>query len=130
MKISKQARRDAKGLFRSTFVSGVMEPNKVRQAVQAILTQKPRGYLAIVEHLARLVKLEEDRRSARIESAIPIPAEQQASLRNTLTRTYGPGLNISFVENPAIIGGLRIKVGSDVIDGSIQSRLKRLAEAF
>jgi F-type H+-transporting ATPase subunit delta len=130
MKISKQSRRGAKELFRSTFVNGVMDPTKVRQTVQAVISQKPRGYMPILEHLARLVKLEEDRRSAVVESAIPIPPEKQTALQESMTRVYGRGLNFSFVQNPNLIGGLRIRVGSDVIDGSIRSRLDRLAEAF
>jgi F-type H+-transporting ATPase subunit delta len=130
MKITKQARREAKELFRSTFVNGVMDANKVRQSVSAVLSQKPRGHLAILEHFKRLVKLEEDRRAAKIESAIPLPADQQATVQTTLNRIYGRGLNISFVQNPGLLGGLRIKVGSDVYDGSVQSRLQRLAEAF
>ena len=43
---------------------------------------------------------------------------------------YGNGLNISFTQNPGLIGGLRIKVGSDVFDGSVQARLAALAETF
>lgn len=130
MKITKQARRDAKEIFRSTFVNGVMDGSKVRQVVHIVLDTKPRGYIAILEHFKRLVKLEEDRRSARVESAIPLDPAQQQSIQGTLTRVYGPGLNIQFVQNPAVLGGLRVKVGSDVFDGTIQSRLQRLAEAF
>jgi F-type H+-transporting ATPase subunit delta len=39
-------------------------------------------------------------------------------------------LNISFVQNPALLGGLRIRVGSDVYDGSVRARLESLREAF
>ena len=46
------------------------------------------------------------------------------------SRIYGPGLNISFVQNPELIAGLRIKVGSDVYDGSVQARLAALQESF
>ena len=70
MKLTKQSRRDAKALFRSTFVNGVMDEAKVRTVVQKLMEAKPRGYLAILEHLKRLVKLEQDRRSAKIESAV------------------------------------------------------------
>src|SRR5437763_12519453 len=101
MKITKQSRREAKELFRSTFINGLMDANKVRQSVAAVLSQKPRGHLAILEHFKRLVKLEEDRRAAKIESAIPLPPDQQASVQATLNRIYGRGLSISFVQNPA-----------------------------
>jgi F-type H+-transporting ATPase subunit delta len=49
---------------------------------------------------------------------------------NKLSRIYGQGLNISFAQNPALLGGLRIKVGSDVYDGSVEARLQSLAESF
>lgn len=130
MKITKQARRDAKELFRSTFNNGVMDESKVRTAVKAVLEKKPRGFVAILEHFKRLVKLEQDRRSARVESAITLSPEQQAGVSSSLERIYGRGLNISFAQNPALVGGLRVRVGSDVYDGSIAARLHDLEEAF
>jgi F-type H+-transporting ATPase subunit delta len=39
-------------------------------------------------------------------------------------------LTISYTVNPELIGGLRIRVGNDVLDGSVQGRLTRLANAF
>lgn len=130
MKISKQARRDAKGLFRAAISNGVMDPAKVRRVVQQVITLKPRGYIAILEHFKRLVKLEEDRRAARVESAVPLSPEQQALVSSNLARLHGQGLNISFQQNSNLIGGLRVKVGSDVYDSSVAARLERLEEAF
>jgi F-type H+-transporting ATPase subunit delta len=98
--------------------------------VQQVINVKPRGYVAILSHFERLVKLDLERRSARIESALPLSPELQASVQSSLTRVYGSGLNTSFVQNPALIGGMRIKVGSDVYDGSIQARLAALQESF
>jgi|SRR5579859_7055026 len=130
MKISKQARREAKELFRSCFANGLMDENRVRQAVQAVIAQKPRGYVAILSHFQRLVKLDLNRRTARVESAAPLSSDIQAAVQNNLGRKYGPGLNVSFAQNPALIGGMRIQVGSDVYDGSVQARLAELREAF
>ncbi len=130
MKVNKLARREAKELFRSCLVNGLLEEARARQAVQRVLQAKPRGYLAILAHFERLVKLDLERRTARIESAVPLPPELQARLQAGLARTYGPGLNLSFGQNPALIGGLRIRVGSDVYDGSIKARLNALAESF
>src|SRR5438874_2148247 len=110
MKISKQARRDAKTLFRNTFVNDVMDEARVRNTVTQLLARKPRGYVGILGHLQRLVKLEQDRRSARVESALALDAQEQGTVKGNLTKRYGQGLNISFVHNPALIGGMRIKV--------------------
>jgi F-type H+-transporting ATPase subunit delta len=53
---------------------------------------------------------------------------QQEQVKSVLTKRYGPGLQFQFAQNPALIGGMRIKVGSDVFDGSIQGRLAQLQE--
>jgi F-type H+-transporting ATPase subunit delta len=130
MKAGKQVRREAKELFRSTFVNGVMDEGKVRTAVQKVLQVKPRGHLAILEQFKRLIKLEEARRAANVESAVALSPEQQASVSANLQRIYGRGLNISFQQNSSLIGGLRVRVGSDVYDGSVAARLNALAESF
>ena len=130
MKITKQARRDAKQLFRNTLVNSVMDESRVRQTVSALIAQKPRGYVAILSHLQRLVKLETERRTARVESATSLSAQEQGAVQQKLAARYWQGLNIIFSQNPALIGGLRVKVGSDVYDGSVQGRLNALKESF
>ncbi len=130
MKISKQARRDAKHLFLTCRTDALLDEAKVRQAVQAVVSQKPRGYVAILSHFHRLVKLDIDRRTATVESAVALPPATQESVKANLTRKYGAGLNLTFSQNAALIGGLRVKVGSDVYDGSVQARLNGLAESL
>jgi F-type H+-transporting ATPase subunit delta len=130
MKAGKQVRREAKELFRSTLVNGLMDEQKVRALVKRVLEVKPRAYIAILDVFKRLIKLEEARRAANVESAVPLSADQQASISANLQRIYGRGLNISFQQNPALIGGLRVRVGSDVYDGSVAGRLNNLSESF
>ena len=130
MRISRQARREAKELFRSCLAKGLLDEQRVRQAVTKVAEAKPRGYLAILTHFQRLLRLELTRRTAAVQSAAPLAAELQAELTGKLERIYGQGLAISFAQNRALIGGLRIKVGSDVYDGSVQARLNALAESF
>src|SRR5262245_33535056 len=130
MKVSKQARRDAKQLFRQCRVNGLLDEGRVRQTVQQVITRKPRGYVAILSHFQRLVKLDIARRTARVESAVELPENLRTGVQSNLARKYGSGLNISFEQNRALVGGLRVQVGSDVYDGSIQARLAALSESF
>lgn len=130
MKVSKQARREAKQLYLSCLVDGMLEEARVRQAVDLVCSRKPRGYLGMLKHFHRLVELAVRRRTAVVESAAPLPADLQASVQGSLTRLYGTGLRFAFTADPALIGGLRIQVGSDVFDGSVRGRLLAIKESF
>jgi len=128
MKISKQARRDGKSLFNTCKVNGVLDENRVRQTVSAVINQKPRGYVAILSHFQRLVKLDVERRTARVENAVESSPALMESIKAQIARRYGPNLDVQFRTNPELIGGIRVQVGSDVFDGSVRARLNDLAE--
>ncbi len=130
MKISKQSRRDAKQLFQACLVNGQLDEARVRQAVSAVIEKRPRGYVPTLSQFQRLVKLDLERRQARVESAVALPADTQASVQANLTQKYGSNLNFQFSVKPDLIGGLRVQVGSDVYDGSVKARLQNLQTSF
>jgi len=130
MKTTKKIRREAKQLFRLCLVDGSLDEGRVRQVVQRVLESKRRGSLALAVHLERLVRLDRSRRTAQVESAAPLPPDLQASVQAGLERIYGPRIITSFAQSPALIGGMRIKVGSDVYDGSIKAALDALENSF
>ncbi len=130
MKISKLAQREARQLFHSCRVNGLLDDNRVRQTVTLLLAKKPHGFVEILSRLHRLVKLDLEQRAARVESATPLPADLQADVANQIKKIYGSGADITFSQNPALIGGLRIQVGSDLYDGSVRMRLEKLEQSF
>ena len=130
MKTIKQIKRDAKHLFRLCLVNGSLDQGHVRQVVQSVLGSKRRGYLALATEFERLIRLEQMRHTARVESATPLSPEMRANVDASLIRLNGPGVSTSFAVNPALIGGMRIKVASDVYDGSLQGELAALEKSF
>jgi len=130
MKISKQNRRDAKELFRACLVNGLLDDKRVHQTVDEVLKVKPRGYGAILEQLQRLIKLDQAKRAAKIESAVALSPDLENAFRTNLERRYGKGLSFTFVQNPALLGGVRVQVGSDVYDDTVAARLNALQETF
>ena len=110
-------------MFRSCVVNGLLDENRARQAVTLTLEKKPRGYVGILSQFQRLLKLDIARRTARIESAAPLPAGYEDRLKEDLRKTYGEGLSFVVSQNPALVGGVRIQVGGDVYDGTVQARL-------
>ena len=130
MKGSKQSRRDAKQLFQSCQVDGALDEARVRQAVALLIEKKPRGYFGTLQEFQRLVKLDVNSRSARVESAVALSEAQQQEVRASLGRLKGADVEVEFAENADLIGGMRVKLGDDVYDGSVKTRLSRLAESF
>ena len=130
MKINKQAKREAKQLFRFCLVNGLLDENRVRNVVQHVVAAGRRDCPAILSHFRRLVRLEIVRRTATVESAAPLSPDLQAGIEAGLKRRYGPGLTAVFAHRPALIGGMRIQVGSDVYDGSVRAGLAALEQSF
>lgn len=130
MKVGKQSRRDGKALFNACCVNGVLDEAKVRQTVAAVIAQKPRGYVGTLTHLQRLIKLDLDRRSARVENAVETTPAQMDAIKTALAAKYGQGMNVTFWVNPALIGGVKIKAGSDIYDGSVAGRLAALNDTL
>jgi F-type H+-transporting ATPase subunit delta len=126
MKQNRRTRRAARQLYRLCLVDGALDENRVRTAARHVARSGRRDALAILGRFQHLVKLDRDRHRARVESAVPLPADVRDRVRAGLSRLYGAVVDASFEDNPALIGGMRIQVGSDVYDGSVRGRLAAL----
>ena len=130
MKIDRASRQIAKKFFVAcrNFDGSVDEP-KVREVVQIIVDQKPRNYLGILSYLYRLIELAVDENTVRIESATPLP-DRGASVFAELEHRYGKAARTIYEENPTLLGGLRIRRGSNTWDGTLSNRLQRLQQSL
>ena len=126
MKANKKLRRVARRLFRQCRVDGRLDAERVRIVVQRISGSGRRGTFAILGDLLRLVRLDRDAHRAIVESATPLPDDMRIDLQSSLARVYGRGLETSFGVDPRLIGGMRIRVGSDVYDASVRAKLAAL----
>jgi F-type H+-transporting ATPase subunit delta len=82
----------------------------------------------VLSDFRRLVRLDRDRHTAVVESARRLADDDRDIIRTDLARRYGSGLEMSFTENPDLIGGVCIKAGGDVYDGSVRARLAAIEE--
>jgi len=126
MKASRKTRRAARRLFRVCQVDGRPDAERVRLVAQRIAGSGGRGTLAILADLSRLVRLDRDGHRAIVESATPLPDDLRIDVQTGLARVYGQGLDTSFEVSPGLIGGMRIRVGSNVYDASVRAKLAAL----
>lgn len=128
MKINKEIRQLSRQLLRASFAEGQLDRGRIASLVRALIEKKPRHYIDILENYKRLVRLEVEKRHARIESATQLNPETNSRIVKNLKKKYGEDLTTEFVVNPQLLGGMRIRVGSDVWDGSVRNRLERLQQ--
>jgi F-type H+-transporting ATPase subunit delta len=123
MKLDKDSRKLSKQLFNGSFSDGRLDAKRVVAIAKEVASSKPRNALGILKEYHRLVRLEAAKHHAIIESAVELDDDMAKELTASLRAKYGRDLKTEFKVSPELLGGLRIKVGSDVIDGSVRERL-------
>lgn len=130
MKIPKEARKLSRSLFRSSFTDGRLDRAKVTAVLKETAERKPRHTLSALKDYQRLVRMELARRHAVIESATALEASATDAILGDLRTRFGTDITHELKVNPALIGGVRIQLGSDVWDGSVSGRLQHLQNAL
>jgi len=128
MKISREARRTARELFRLSLVDGHVDAGRTEEISSGIIAAKPRSFLQILKEFTRLIRLELGKRHAIVESATTLDAATTADIEQNLKIKFGGDIAVEFHIAPSLLGGLRIRLGSDVWDGSVSGRLFSLSK--
>jgi F-type H+-transporting ATPase subunit delta len=128
MKLNKAIRKLSREMLRASFTDGQLDSGRIASLVDSLIARKRRNYVDILKNYRRLLRLELDKRRARIETASDVESTISSELVANLKRKYGGDLTTEFVVNPQLLGGLRIRVGNDVWDGTVRNRLERLQQ--
>lgn len=128
MKINKETRQISKDLLRASFVDGRLDGGRVSSLLESLIEKKPRHFIQVLEAYKRLLRLEVEKRTATIETATELAPDAGQQIVANLKQKYGSDLAANFVVNPELLGGMRIRVGSDVWDSSVRNRLHRLQQ--
>lgn len=118
----------ARQLFRSSFKDGRPDRTKIAGLLQQVIAEKPRHYLDGLQAYHRLLRLELAKHHAVIETATPLNSASSESIVKHLKQKYGTDLTSEFAVNPSLIGGMRVRVGSNVWDNSVKAQLEVLQE--
>lgn len=123
---SKLGDSDSKVTLIERLMSGKVSPQTL--VILRHLVRQPRGRRinALVRDAAAIVADQTGYAIASVTTATPIAADQLARLQSGLSASYGRQLKINQVVDPDLVGGVRVQIGDDVIDGSVASRLQEL----
>jgi F-type H+-transporting ATPase subunit delta len=128
MKINKEIRRLSREMLRASSTDGQLDPGRIESLVESLIARKPRYCVEILQNYRRLLRLELEKRRARVETASAVDSETSSKLVANLKKKYGNDLTTEFVVDPQLLGGMRIRVGSDVWDGTVRNRLEQLQQ--
>jgi F-type H+-transporting ATPase subunit delta len=112
---------DKRGLLEG-LLAGRVTSGTMRLAQQAT-SGSHRTVAVAVEEYQKVAAAQRDRLVALVHVAKPLGAPETERLRAALARQYGREVHLNVLVDPGVIGGLRIEVGGDVIDGTVSSRL-------
>lgn len=127
MKITKEVQAQARRLMRLCVdTEGGLQEDRVRQIANGIAERKPRNYVALLTAFADLVRLEQAKHTATITSAIPLTSSEQEEICNRLDARH-KGLSYQWVVDKTLIAGITVKVGDNITDASIRTRIERLS---
>ncbi len=96
--------------------------------ILSALVQQPRGRRIgeLVRDASRIVADQADKLVATVITATPLDAGQAARVARGLGERYGKDISINQVVDPSVVGGVRVQIGGDVIDGTVSTRLAEL----
>jgi F-type H+-transporting ATPase subunit delta len=125
MKLNKEIRRLSRKMLQASFTDGQLDPGRIASLVDSLVTQRARNYIDVLKNYKRLLRLELEKRHATIETASEVDSAIRSEIETNLKSKYGNDLSTEFHVDPRLLGGMRVRVGNDVWDGSVRNRLQR-----
>lgn len=116
---------DRRAELLDSLISGKVSQVTARLLGAAVRMPRGRSLDAVAEGLAELAAARRDRYVAHVTAPTPLDAEQEERLASALSRVYGRGISLQVEVDPDLLGGLVVRVGEEVIDGSVSNRLDR-----
>jgi F-type H+-transporting ATPase subunit delta len=113
------------GLVRELVADKVSEP-ALRLITQAAAHPRGRSLDGALESYAHLAAELRERLVAEVHVAAPLTDEQRGRLAAALVVAYGHDVHLNVVLDPGLVGGITVRIGDELIDGSVASRLAEL----
>ena len=111
---------------RAGLVDGLLGGSALPATVALVKQSLSGGYRSVtvaLEEYQKVAAAVQDERVAEVRTAHPLADADRERLEQALSRQYGRDVHLNVVVDPSLLGGLRVEIGDDVIDGSVAARL-------
>jgi F-type H+-transporting ATPase subunit delta len=127
MRASKQSQQFARQLFSLSLADGLVSAGRVEGVLAYLNQHPPRQPLAVLRRYQRLVATQLAKNRALVEHAGPVEDSVLRTIETAFTRKYQRPITAAAQPAPALIAGLRIRVGDDLYESSVASQLAVLS---
>jgi F-type H+-transporting ATPase subunit delta len=83
---------------------------------------------SILVEFERLVRRRPKLQVARVTTAVPLTEPEKASMQSRLIQRFGPDLELQFEVDESLLGGVYLRVGDQVIDGTVAGKLAAMRD--
>ncbi|MCW2697756.1 MAG: atpH [Modestobacter sp.] len=118
------APREGKTALLDRLLAGKVSPVTERLVRNSLTSPNVHNAENVVERLSEVAAHRRGKHVAHVTSAVALTAVQERRLAEVLERLYGRSIGLQVQVDPAVLGGLVIRVGDEIIDGSIAHRLE------
>lgn len=120
---SRNTDAEGKAAIVRTLLEGKVAPGTIRLVEQAVLKSRGRRLDRVLDSYLRLAAARRDELAALVTVAVPLDPQQELRLRAALEKMYGKPVSLQTVLDKGVVGGIRIQIGDEVVDGTIVRRL-------
>jgi len=126
---NKQTKLLAKQLFKLSLVDGTVSPERVAGVLGWVEKTSPRHPVAVLRAYHRRIATELAKSRALVEHAGPVADPTLRLIEGAMSQKYRRPVTAVARPNPALLAGLRVRVGSDLYESSVAGQLATLAAA-
>ncbi|QHY98157.1 ATP synthase subunit delta [Streptomyces sp. S4.7] len=123
----RSATASAKTTLLNSLLGGRANPSTERLVVRLVSQPRGRSLEAGLQTLSRLAAARRDRMVAVVTSAVPLTEGQKQRLGAALARLYGHQMHLNLDVDPGVLGGISVRVGDEVVNGTVAERLDEAA---
>ncbi len=105
-------------------------PDTVWLAQRPVLHPRGRRYSAAIWRQLSIAARRRERITAVVTSAVELSAQQRERLAAALATTYGHQVFVNTVVDPSVMGGIHVRIGDDVVDGTVLRRMEDARRAM
>ncbi|MDT3445259.1 MULTISPECIES: F0F1 ATP synthase subunit delta [unclassified Pseudofrankia] len=120
----------AKEALVERLLTGRAHPVTVRLAKQAVADREFGDLSRRLEQFSRIAAARRDRVVAVVRTAVSLDGDQLTRLRTALSRYFGREIQVQTDLDPSVLGGVVVRVGDEVVDGSVLRRLAAARQAL